>query len=413
MAKRRHVLTEDLQQLLDLIHKGKLFALHQWIKDGKRIRSPEQTDCHAEILNEAVATGFHSLVEELLRAGGWSADELTDALEKARYHKRFDIAELLINHGAQVQQLDFQTSCEELDLPMMERHLRNGVDPGKDNAFARALSYVKARPLLGFYRQFHAEFPALQDQAALALSEAVQKNQVRWTALLAWAGADPFRHVPRDLDTPFPADAEDFTTAAGEAVWRNRPEILKVLHLKPTASQAIELLDQAVYTKNSDLIRSFLAIIPRDQVNKSPRGSSAALEKFVTLFGDVAAWSSNSPPEADAKTLQCIEALLDAGAKWNPPTADLRYARRALRNHDNRYIVQVLRLLLYTPGAADKAQFLELCRSQAFMAQIASVDPHLWEELKILRKEFVAANASGANASTETAQVAELQHTLS
>ena len=220
MAKRRQVLPEDFQQLLDLVNKGKLFDMQDWIKSGKRLRSPEGADYNAQVLNEAVGTGFHSLVEELLRAGGWSADELAVALDSARYYKRFDIAELLLNHGAQSKQLDFQTCCENLDLPMMERHLRAGADPNRDNDFARALSRVKARPLLGFYKQFHTEFPALQDQAALALSEAVQKNQLRWTALLAWAGADPFRHVPTDLDTPFPPDPDNYTTAAKEAVWK-------------------------------------------------------------------------------------------------------------------------------------------------------------------------------------------------
>ena len=40
---------------------------------------------------------------------------------------------------------------------------------------------------------------------------------MRWTALLAWAGADPFRPVPSDLFSAFPVDPDDFTTAAKEA----------------------------------------------------------------------------------------------------------------------------------------------------------------------------------------------------
>jgi 23S rRNA C2498 (ribose-2'-O)-methylase RlmM len=100
---------------------------------------------------------------------------------------------------------------------MMEQQLRAGTNPNDGNVFAQVLDSKKARPLLGFFRQFRAEFPALEDQAALALAEAVKHRQVRWVALLAWAGADPFRPVPNSLDETFPVDPDDCTTAAREA----------------------------------------------------------------------------------------------------------------------------------------------------------------------------------------------------
>lgn len=196
MASRRPVIPDDLQQLLELIAEGRLFAIQDWIKSGKRVRASPDVDCGAAVLRAAISSGFHSLAEELLRAGGWSKNELPEALEFARDRRRYDLAELLLKYGAQAKQVDFQTCCRELDLPSMERHLRAGTDPNRDNDFAQALTSIKARPLLRFYRQFRAEFPALDDQAALALSDAVQHDRVRWAALLAWAGADPFRPVP-------------------------------------------------------------------------------------------------------------------------------------------------------------------------------------------------------------------------
>jgi hypothetical protein len=215
-------LPEDLRQVLEVIQRGQLFALQEWLKAGKRIRVTEGPVKNLSLLEEAIQTRFHSMVEELLRAGGWSQRELADALDLARSRKRYDIADLLITHGAKAKQLDFQTCCHELDLRMMERHLRAGTDPNRDNDFAQALFTIKARPLLRFYRQFRAEFPALDDQAALALSEAMQHNQVRWAALLVWAGADPFRPVPKDLSGSFPVDPDNCTTAAREAVYRVR-----------------------------------------------------------------------------------------------------------------------------------------------------------------------------------------------
>jgi hypothetical protein len=414
MAYRRRTLPEDIKQLVDLVQRGKLFAVQGWVKDGKRLGDPEVVNGESIALEAAVTSGFHSMVEELLRAGGWSATVLADCLDQARSRKRYDIADLLLNHGAQGKQRDFQTCCSELDLSMMERHLRAGTDPNRDNDFAQALSSMKARPLLRFYREFRSEFPALDDQAALALSEAVQRNHVRWTALLAWAGADPFRSVPRDLSGTFPVDRDNCTTAAQEAAWRNHPEILKVLHLNPTPEQAVELLKTTAYKGNRALFNSLLPRLHAGVINDNPRGGSSALEELLRRHQDNSPWNSEAVTKGEADTLRCLEALLDAGARWRPDPSDVRYARRALLKHDGRYIVQVVRLLLYTPDAVEIPRFFELCRSQPLMSQIAVTDPYLHEEMKALRKSGRALNAADASARTEIAPPAgEPAHTRS
>jgi hypothetical protein len=87
--------------------------------------------------------------------------------------------------------------------------------------------------------------------------------------------------------------------------------------------------------------------------------------------------------------------LLDAGARWSPPSKELRYIRRNLNEHESRYIVQLLRLLLYTPGAADTENLLLLCDSAALRAKIAEVDAPLLQEIKTLRKQHKKAVAIG------------------
>jgi len=113
--------------------------------------------------------------------------------------------------------------------------------------------------------------------------------------------------------------------------------------------------------------------------------------------------STDTETNEETETLQCIEMLLDAGAKWLPPAEELRYIRRALLKHDARYIVQVVRLLLYTPGAVDVPQFLEFCRSQSLASQIAVGDTHLHQELEDLRTSNQNVSGSDAAAKTETA----------
>ena len=88
MARNRVPLPDDIKQLLDLVQKGKLFALQEWIKSGKRLNAPDFPDTNILIL--AVKNGFHSMVEELLRAGGWTQEDLADALDWALENRRGD-----------------------------------------------------------------------------------------------------------------------------------------------------------------------------------------------------------------------------------------------------------------------------------------------------------------------------------
>ncbi len=62
---------EDLLPLIDLIKTGRLNEVEKWIADGKPLDLAEQPAKGARKktpLQYAIDTGFHSLVETLLRA---------------------------------------------------------------------------------------------------------------------------------------------------------------------------------------------------------------------------------------------------------------------------------------------------------------------------------------------------------
>jgi hypothetical protein len=392
-------LPDEFRKLLELVQRGKLFELQEWITAGKPLQFDEVERSRQYLLEEAIGTGFHSVVEVLLRAGGWSAEELSYALEFARDRSRYDISELLEKFGARGKELDFTTACEKLDFSTATRLLRAGFDPSKENDFARVLCEVKAKPLIGFYKNHRVEFPVLDDQAAIALRIAVRNNEVRSAALLTWAGADPFRLAPDDLDDFFPMDpeADEWSTAAEDAVWRGDPQMLKALHLDPTAEQALTLLKATTYKHNRALFKSFLAKVPREKINHSERGSCEALEQLVGSWPDEDIFSRVQNEQGNVEKLQCIELLLESGARWNPPLEDLKHRRRYLLRHDARYIVQLVRLLLYTPGAADTSLVLEFCRSQSLLDKIATADRALVTELKELRRQQPVSTSSNRN----------------
>lgn len=178
---------------------------------------------------------------------------------------------------------------------------------------------------------------------------------------------------------------------------RKDAQVTRVLREKPDAAKAMSRLNRAVEKPNPELTQALLTFIPAAQLNNTPRQSSSPLE------GLVARWSFRRIYSDEEDYIKCIELLLNAGARWNPSPDTLLTVRRRLMEHDDRYIVRVLRLLLYTPNAVDLGQFLELCRSQALERRIANVDLPLVNELKELRSSQKKLTASGVATKTETA----------
>jgi hypothetical protein len=182
--------------------------------------------------------------------------------------------------------------------------------------------------------------------------------------------------------------------------------MLKVLHLNPTPEQAVVLLKATTYKHNVALFKNFLTNVPREKINHTERNSCDALEKLVGSWPDENIFTRVQNEQGNAEKLQCIELLLEAGARWNPPLEDLKTDRRHLLRHDAKYIVQLIRLLLYTPNAADTSLVLELCRSQSLIDKIAPTDAALVTELKELRKQHrVSTSNSHDTANTATVRV--------
>ena len=187
-------LCDKAQELVVLIDNGRLFALQEMLKaGGTRDLVSEEWGALAE---QAVRCGFHSMMEVLLTCRIWLPEELAGALAETLESCRDDLTDLLLASGASVSEVDFGDLCKTMNASVIGRFLRLGIDPAHENGFAWALNRHKAKPLLGVYRSLRKEFPVLDQQAALALSEAVNNENLRWVCLLRWAGADPFMPVP-------------------------------------------------------------------------------------------------------------------------------------------------------------------------------------------------------------------------
>ena len=90
---------------------------------------------------------------------------------------------------------------------------------------------------------------------------------------------------------------------------------------------------------------------------------------------------SSRVAQEEEDAIKSIDALLQAGAKWLPSTREIKSTRSSLLDHDEKYVVQVVRMLLYTPDATALEHVWELCRTDTMRLKIQAADRRLWDEI--------------------------------
>lgn len=96
--------TIEAKQLLQLCKTGRLFDVQNWISSGNSLSVP--AELKTTPLRVALDTGFFSLVE-LLVSNEQSQVLKNQALDHALSHRRLDLIELLVSHGAEISSVPF------------------------------------------------------------------------------------------------------------------------------------------------------------------------------------------------------------------------------------------------------------------------------------------------------------------
>jgi hypothetical protein len=356
-----------------------------WVRDGKPLRLESKTRRRAKsALELAVETGFYSMVRMLLTESIWSDEELEHALHDAVWNRREDMVALLVEKGAPIDGISFYSVFRSMDSGLINRFLELGLDPCANNAFAKILNETKAKPLLRFFKEHREKYPGLEDQMAMSLVEAIDSKNVRWSALLLWAGADLHREVPYNIKYDPSVDDAYKVSAMDTAISQADLDFLEALKIKPSPELRSKILDHAAYSPGKPAFRSLLKQMSSKDLNTGDHGSCPALESLVDRHRYNFSYGGQSEDQREEEALKAIDALLSAGAKWLPSNEKIRYTRRALLSHDGKYIVQVVRMLLYTEGTTTMGHIHELCRTGSISAKITSADRQLWKEILAL-----------------------------
>lgn len=329
--------TIEAKHLLRLCKIGRLFEVQEWIASGNSLRVP--AELKTTPLKIALDTGFHSLVELLVRNEP-NQDLKNRALRHALSHKRLDLIDLLVSHGAEISSVPFVEALLLWDPTIIRYFLDHGADFITGYPFAEAFG-ERIRTALSPWRECREKYPdlacQLQEQADRALRHFCFKGDLKWVSLLMWAGADPRSSGPMLDDDD--DDPDEYLTALTAAAYSENFQILK--RLKPDAKRdGVDiLLTNAARRGHADVVQYLLGLGAKSK--DKPNGGSTALDDCLESFrygtfrlrlyhADYGRKSKASKYDVSDRRAT-VQLLLEAGALWRPDDArQVAEVRRSL-----------------------------------------------------------------------------------
>ena len=362
----------DAKELIRLCEAGRLYEIEVWIRAGRSLSAP--TDFRKTPLNVSLSTGFHSLIELLLRHEE-SQERKNEVLREALLMKKPAFIDLALAHGAEVASVPFLDVLMAGDRAVVASFLERGADPISDHPFARAFHQLRAKTTIGSYLDCRRSRPdlveGLQRQADMALRQFAQEGNLKWVSLLMWAGADPRSQGPtiEDVDDP-----EFVTIALHEACTSGNVEVLK--RLRPDRNDDLAgMLEHAAFRAHSDMLE-YLLDLGADP-NDKPDGGSSALDACLQILG----WEEldrvqhgdfsiyEAPPQKVSKGRSAIRVLLQHGAVWSPDVSTLNATRRILYKLEPHMLVELIsQLRAHENGEPVLRELLRVTQMRRYLA---------------------------------------------
>lgn len=244
-----NAVANDAKELIGLCRAGRLYEIEKWIADGRSLDISEaiKRGRHRSLLEIAVETGFHSLVE-LIAKHETSQSAKAAALRDAVSSRRLDLVKLLLANGADIKVVPLADVLLTWEPKLIHFFLDHGADPLEGRPFAVAFGAkvrTALRPLVD-YKRAHPELAAqLQEQLDCALRHFCGEGDLKWVSLLMWAGGDPRSRGPC-LEKEYTEDPECYTSGLEEACHSESLDVLESFPL--IASKLAHCLSKGSHT---------------------------------------------------------------------------------------------------------------------------------------------------------------------
>jgi hypothetical protein len=345
---------ERAKELLTLCRAGKLYEIEEWIARGESIHVPEQAK--RTPLEIAVENGFHSLVL-LLARNETSTKVKNEALAAAVRLKRFELVELLLAHGAEINGVPFADVLLTWEPKLIRFFLDRGADVATSFPFAEAFGSKVRTALRPFieYRNAHPELASeLQEQIDRALRHFSHSGDLKWVSLLLWAGANPRSRGPRLYERD---DPDCYETALEIAACGESLDVLKRLKPDSNLDNLSELLFLASLREREEMVRYLLGLGAAP--NRKMNGGSAPIDRCwwhidlgILHYRRGGLFASTF---SLYQTFRTMEALLERGALWLPDDRrQMDAVRKTLSACEPKATVQWLQLLVKYKAASEE-----------------------------------------------------------
>lgn len=320
---RTNLLPPGFKELNALIRAGKVFAVQDWIAQGKPVSAPDSVRTP---LLAAVAAGSHSMVELILQAGV-TAQEKDDALMQSVVDGRRDLLEMLITSGAEPRSLSFDEVRHFARSDIFKTLLSHGLS-AEHSSIASGLVRQDEDDLL-FFSLHRSRIPGLQQKGDIALRGFVEERgrhcDVKWVKALLEAGANPRARVPHIARWSEPE--ENWGTAFDASVAYAAGAVTLIFGIDATADNLDDLLFTAGVTENWKL---FDALIALGANPNSPGKESNLLEAAFDALRHALS-HHNRRKNAVKITMDQAERILRAGGRWGPGADGIRNLKTILR----------------------------------------------------------------------------------
>lgn len=404
MIASSHVSTAsqgEYETVLDLIKIGKLFELMDWVENSKPTLCPdfEKPKYKQSPFLTAIELGNHSMVRYLWEKCWQREWEISDAVDFAlggRNKASYSIAKYLIDQDLPTDNVSAYSAFISHDDSLIYSLLDRGMSVRGPDGFADALIGTGcSKPMLRLYRELSLTNPDIVTEGLIALREAVQKDKIRATALLTWAGIDPRTRIS---DDPYePGDADEtceytYISAYGHLVLNKQTrEMLKAMKVDVTVEVWLYFLKQACWLHH-ELAPEVFHWIKKPEATLLAHLDKATEMGALTLR-HLGGWRASDWVESarQSKKFEILEYFLSIGIPLlkAEDSCDHQSIRRSLRSVvDSRRTVRLIWLIYVTGDDAQRDFLKEIVRTPAMQKLVREFDPFLLAEMKLGSKHL-------------------------
>lgn len=345
-----NAVAHEAKTLVSLCRAGRLYDVQKWIAAGRSldVSAATKRGRPKSLLEIAVETGFHSLVELIAKHEGSQASR-DAALWQAVSTRRLDLVDLLLSTGADIKSVPLADVLLGWEPQMIRFFLDHGADSITGRPFGVALAARVRTALRAFIecKESHPELASqLQEQLNCALRHFCSEGDLKWVSLLLWAGGDPRSRGPC-LGKDYTDDPECYTSGLEEACHSGNLEVLKKLKPDSHRDNLSDLLDRAAVSSREATVQYLLQLGANP--NDKSTGGSKALETALWHLG-FARCDFDGSGRLRAKydlseAFGCIKILLAHGAVWAPDDSyHMSSLRRSLLGCEPNVTVELLQL---------------------------------------------------------------------